>query len=84
MCINKKILPVLVRHTAINANRYVRYNTGGYSRPYPTRRRAIEEIVKRYKIQKEYKDIISEVIQPTPQPQPPLTASGPPGTVSQA
>ena len=37
MCINKKLLAPLVRQTAINANRYVRYNTAGYSRPFPTR-----------------------------------------------
>ena len=37
MCVNKQLLPILVRQTAINANRYVRYNTEGYSRPFPTR-----------------------------------------------
>eukprot|EP01102_Stenamoeba_stenopodia_P015219 TRINITY_DN516_c0_g1_i1.p1 TRINITY_DN516_c0_g1~~TRINITY_DN516_c0_g1_i1.p1 ORF type:complete len:1485 (+),score=330.88 TRINITY_DN516_c0_g1_i1:382-4836(+) len=68
MCINKKLLPILVRQTAINANRYVRYNTEGYTRPYPTRRRALDEIVKRYKIQKRYEDIISEITSPTPPP----------------
>ena len=37
MCVNKELLVPLVRQTAINANRYVRYNTGGYIRPFPTR-----------------------------------------------
>jgi len=65
MAINKKLLPMLVRFTAIQANRYVRYNTEGYTRPYPTRRRAIAEIVQRYKVQKAYEDMIPEVIQPS-------------------
>jgi hypothetical protein len=68
MCVSKKLLPILVRQTAINANRYVRYNTDGYTRPYPTRRRALDEIVKRYKVQKRYEDIVAEVTSPTPAP----------------
>jgi len=73
MCVNKRLLPLLVRQTAINANRYVRYNTEGYTRPYPTRRRALDEIVKRYKVPKRYEDVVAEVISPTPAP--PTTAS---------
>ena len=37
MCISKTLLPTLVRLTAIAANRTVRFNTGGYCRPFPTR-----------------------------------------------
>lgn len=62
MCINKQLLPVLVRQTAINANRYVRYNTGGYSRPFPTRQRALEEIMDRFKVKRPYEDLISELM----------------------
>jgi len=65
MTVNKKLLPMLVRLTAIQANRYVRYNTEGYTRPYPTRRKAIEEIVKRYKVPKAYDEIMPEFIQPS-------------------
>eukprot|EP01100_Stratorugosa_tubuloviscum_P011908 TRINITY_DN542_c0_g1_i1.p1 TRINITY_DN542_c0_g1~~TRINITY_DN542_c0_g1_i1.p1 ORF type:complete len:1470 (+),score=659.45 TRINITY_DN542_c0_g1_i1:33-4442(+) len=68
MCTNKKLLTFLVRQTAINANRAVRYNTEGYTRPYPTRRRSLAEIVQRYKITKKYEDEICEIIQPTPKP----------------
>jgi hypothetical protein len=51
-----------VRQTAINANRYVRYNTGGYSRPFPTRRRALDEIVARFKEVRPYEDLIGQLI----------------------
>jgi hypothetical protein len=37
MCVNKRLLSSLVRQTAINANRYVRYNSGSYTRPFATR-----------------------------------------------
>ena len=62
MCINKKLLPILVRQTAITANRYVRYNTGGYSRPFPTRRRALNEIVDRFKVERPYEDLIGQLL----------------------
>ena len=66
MCINKELLVPLVRQTAINANRYVRYNTGGYncgySRPFPTRRRALDEIVERFKVKRPYEELISELL----------------------
>jgi len=65
MAIEKKLLPSLVRMTGIQANRAVRFNTDGYSRPYPTRKRAIAEIVSRYKISKPYEDVMPEMIQPT-------------------
>jgi hypothetical protein len=65
MCVEKKVLAPLVRLTAIQANRAVRFNTEGYSRPYPTRKRAIAEIVQRYKVPKNYEDVMTEMIQPT-------------------
>jgi len=68
MCVNKKLLPILVRQTAINANRYVRYNSDVYTRPFPTRKRALDEIVDRFKVEKTYEDIVSELIIPTQPP----------------
>jgi hypothetical protein len=65
MCVNKRLLPLLVRHTAINANRYVRYNTGGYSRPFPTRRRALDEIVERFKVERNYEDLVGQLFTQT-------------------
>jgi len=65
MTVGKKILSLLVRQTAIQANRYVRYNTEGYTRPYPTRKRNLNEIVQRYKVHKSYEEMIPEMIQPT-------------------
>ena len=76
MCINKTLLPVLVRQTAINANRYVRYNTGGYSRPFPTRRRALDEIVERFKVETPYEDLVGELL-----PKPGTIYTRPGGTV---
>jgi len=68
MAVNKKILSSLVRLTAVQANRTVRFNTEGYTRPYPTRRKALKEIVERYKIQKSYEELIPEVIKQTVKP----------------
>jgi len=66
MCINKELLAPLVRQTAINANRYVRYNTGGYNvgytRPFPTRRRALDEIVERFKVSRPYEELVNELL----------------------
>ena len=62
MAVSKNVLPMLVRATAINANRYVRYNTEHYTRPFPTRMRALSELVQRYKIVKSYEDKMVEVI----------------------
>eukprot|EP00761_Pharyngomonas_kirbyi_P000255 gb/GECH01000255.1/.p1 GENE.gb/GECH01000255.1/~~gb/GECH01000255.1/.p1 ORF type:complete len:1486 (+),score=342.16 gb/GECH01000255.1/:1-4458(+) len=49
MVVDKKVLAPLVRMTAINANRAVRYQEAMYKRPYPTRMQLIEEIVDRFK-----------------------------------
>jgi hypothetical protein len=50
MIVDKKSLAPLVRMTAVNANKAVRYNTDGYNKPYPTRRALINEIIDRYKM----------------------------------
>lgn len=62
MCVNKQLLPTLVRQTAINANRYVRYSTEGYTRPFPTRRKALDETVERFKVETPYEDLIGELL----------------------
>eukprot|EP01027_Heterolobosea_sp_BB2_P014325 GEZU01020594.1.p1 GENE.GEZU01020594.1~~GEZU01020594.1.p1 ORF type:complete len:604 (+),score=220.01 GEZU01020594.1:413-2224(+) len=49
MVISKRILGRMVRTTAINANRNVRFMQQGYGRPYPTRKKLIQEIAARYK-----------------------------------
>ncbi|GLE08950.1 hypothetical protein PINS_up020425 [Pythium insidiosum] len=41
-------LPTLVRQTAMNANRVCRSQTMIYVRPYPTRKKLVDEIVERY------------------------------------
>ena len=84
MCVNKELLAPLVRQTAINANRYVRYSTEGYTRPFPTRfvlffyfvflyffylfffvtfrRRALDEIVERFKVSRPYEELVNELL----------------------
>jgi hypothetical protein len=42
------LLPSLVRQTALNANRAVRYNQAGFNRPFPTRKKYIDEIITRH------------------------------------
>jgi hypothetical protein len=44
MLVSKKILPFLVRQTAINANKRVRERTAGYNKPYNIRQTRIQEI----------------------------------------
>jgi len=68
MAINKQLLAQLVRATAINANRYVRYNTEGYMRPYPTRQKQLAEITSRYKTNKEFTPFNLDVIQQRREP----------------
>ncbi|KYQ90706.1 RapGAP/RanGAP domain-containing protein [Tieghemostelium lacteum] len=61
MVINKTLLPLLVRQTAINAYRYVRYNTPNYSKPYVLRKLRIKEIVDRYTSDRNYVDFVHSV-----------------------
>jgi hypothetical protein len=49
MVVDKESLAPLVRMTAINANKAVRYQQPGYKKPYPTRRELINEIVERFR-----------------------------------
>ncbi|KAL9645965.1 hypothetical protein ABK040_001072 [Willaertia magna] len=49
MIIDKKNLGKLVRMTAINANKAVRYKQKQYKKPFPTRRSHINEIIQRHK-----------------------------------
>ncbi|KAG2389601.1 hypothetical protein C9374_014161 [Naegleria lovaniensis] len=51
MIVDKKNLGALVRMTAINANKAVRYKQKQYKKPFPTRRNHINEIIQRHKAQ---------------------------------
>ncbi|EFC38122.1 hypothetical protein NAEGRDRAFT_81714 [Naegleria gruberi] len=51
MIVDKKNLGPLVRMTAINANKAVRYKQKQYRKPFPTRRSHINEIIQRHKAQ---------------------------------
>jgi hypothetical protein len=48
MVVRGELLPALVRLTALNANRAIRYSTAGYGRPYPTRRKYINDILAKH------------------------------------
>lgn len=63
MVVNKQLLKILVRPTSINAYRYVRYNTQGYSKPYVLRNLRIAEIMGRYKTKSDYEDLIQTIAQ---------------------
>ncbi|CEG46867.1 domain-containing protein [Plasmopara halstedii] len=54
MVIHQMDLARLVRQTAMNANRVCRSQTMLYVRPYPTRKKLVDEIVERYAV--EYKE----------------------------
>jgi len=48
MVITRALLGPLVRLTALNANRAIRYSQQGYGRPYPTRAKYINDIISRH------------------------------------
>ncbi|EGZ18421.1 hypothetical protein PHYSODRAFT_332215 [Phytophthora sojae] len=54
MVVHQSDLARLVRQTAMNANRVCRSQTMLYVRPYPTRKKLVDEIVERYAV--EYKE----------------------------
>ncbi|TYZ68609.1 hypothetical protein PybrP1_009755 [[Pythium] brassicae (nom. inval.)] len=54
MVVHELNLAALVRQTAMNANRVCRSLTSLYVRPYPTRKKLVDEIVERYAV--EYKE----------------------------
>jgi len=62
MAVNKQLLSLLVRQTAINAYRYVRYNTPNYSKPYVLRKLRIKEIVDRYSSDRNYVDYVHSIV----------------------
>lgn len=47
----------------MNAYRYVRYNTQGYSKPYVLRNGRIAEIMARYKTKSAYEDLVQSIVQ---------------------
>ncbi|KAL6045583.1 Rap-GAP domain-containing protein [Balamuthia mandrillaris] len=53
MVLSKKVLGLLVRQTAINANQYVRNIMQGYEHPYPTRRRYVAEFAEKFSVGRE-------------------------------
>jgi len=48
MVVRGAVLGALVRLTALNANRAIRYATAGYGRPLPTRRNYIQDILNKH------------------------------------
>jgi hypothetical protein len=48
MLVSRALLAPMIRWTALNANRAVRYSTVGYGRPYPTRKKYIDDVAVRY------------------------------------
>eukprot|EP01132_Coremiostelium_polycephalum_P006653 gene6653-8232_t len=61
MAVNKQLISTLVRQTAINAYRYVRYSTPSYSKPYVLRKLRIKEIVDRYSSDRNYVDYVHSI-----------------------
>lgn len=56
-------MQILTRQTAINAYRYVRYNTQGYTKPFVLRKQRIEEIMQRYQTPSPYLQIVQHMLQ---------------------
>jgi len=61
MVIGKRVLSILVRQTAMIANRIVRYTQPGYERPYPARKTQIIKIAESYKKEMDFKDFMSSL-----------------------
>jgi hypothetical protein len=66
MVVRKELVGQLVRQTAMNANRYVRYSTQGYEPPYPTRRRYLNDLAHRFSLDPDPPALLAEVVYPTP------------------
>ncbi|GAM24743.1 hypothetical protein SAMD00019534_079180 [Acytostelium subglobosum LB1] len=62
MAVSKQMLSTLVRQTAVNAYRYIRNSTPNYSRPYALRKMRINEIVERYRSEKNYVDFVHSIV----------------------
>lgn len=52
------MLPLLVRQTAINAYRYIRYTSEGYEKPFFNRSHLIQEIISKHGLTPEYLDVL--------------------------
>jgi hypothetical protein len=61
MVVSKALLPLLVRQTAVAANRCCRQKTAVYLPPYPTRRRLIDEIIRRYSAPCTDKEVLTRI-----------------------
>ncbi|KAJ3432181.1 rho gtpase-activating protein [Anaeramoeba flamelloides] len=62
MIINKKSLPILVRKTAMFANKFTRSKQKSYQHPLPTRWDILIETIERYKETKNFKDYFSNIL----------------------
>eukprot|EP01116_Phalansterium_solitarium_P022559 TRINITY_DN7493_c0_g3_i1.p1 TRINITY_DN7493_c0_g3~~TRINITY_DN7493_c0_g3_i1.p1 ORF type:complete len:719 (-),score=309.68 TRINITY_DN7493_c0_g3_i1:189-2294(-) len=62
MCVSKSLLPILVRQTAINADRVMRYNTDGYERPLFARQALIAEIVAKCAKPHDYEQLVTPLL----------------------
>jgi hypothetical protein len=58
MTVTKKMLPLLVRQTAINAYRYIRYTSEGYEKPFFNRSHLIQEIIVKHGLTPDYLDVL--------------------------
>ncbi len=65
MVVTGEVLGPMVRATALNANRARRYSTPGYGRPYPTRKKAIDEIVQRHSMRLPPQEFLSRMLRGT-------------------
>jgi len=63
MTVSKKLLPLLVLRTAVNAYRYIRYTSEGYERPYFNRSHLIQEIVTKHTTTPEYHELLKTPMQ---------------------
>ncbi|KAF1323598.1 hypothetical protein FI667_g10405, partial [Globisporangium splendens] len=68
MVVHQQDLAPLVRQTAMNANRVCRSQTMIYVRPYPTRKKLVDEIVERYSIEYKENQLLSMLFTNSPAP----------------
>jgi hypothetical protein len=62
MVLSKGALPILVRITALHANRAARSITEGWARPFIVRQRAIHELGQRFRMAKEWPELVHEAM----------------------
>lgn len=66
MTVNKQLLPILVRQTAMNANFVVRSNQEAYFGPIASRKKELQDLVSKFRVDKDFQGFVIELLHANP------------------